>query len=1119
MKKRFVLVLLFIILPVFVYAASIISTYSETVTKANNYIISFRDRKKYLIFNKKYIYEDGVLSGSASFTNGGLLSKSEFELSVFLEQSYLATGKEYWTLTSNGSNKYYVDAYLDTKSQTSKSGTRVTEYIKPGTIVEGKGTYSNPWTFMEGYAVDVISNNTNYGTVSPLGAQYVKPGSSVDYVLTPSNGYFYNSNKDNCNLIKKGANVYENNYVMENINKDITCTAVFDQKTYKFELRIESSDLDYNNSQKTYSTNPSPSPIYYKYRTHWYSDAGTRNVINKITKPAMTGWTFEGYYYGNVKVIDENGDIKVTDLNLGSTNDFVDTNHVLYAKFTKNPYTISYNLDGGTFGAKHPTSANYDEVVEIDYPTKAGYSFEGWSHNGNSNTAVYGVVKPIGTDWSEFGSSANIAKKVTKFANLNPTKSSTVTMTAHWQKCPIGTFNDGSKSECTTCPAGTYSDSQGNTSCKPCDAGYYCGGGSEKKPCPAGTFRSSTGGKTANDCTKCVVGSITSTTGQTKCTACQPSGQVGTGGTTTATGQESCNKSCEKAHVSTWTATVWNTNNTIATNTLCHIATCVAGYTLGSNTCTVNEYTISYAGMDGASYGTNHPTSATYDSDFTVNNPSKVGYTFTGWKITGMDSVTHYYGSNTTTNTSISSTKATTFKNLTSVKNATVTFTAQWSINQYTLTIKPNGGTWGGSTSDSTITQDYNSTYTVAAPSAGPTYTISYNANSQGTTYTASPKSVQRPFSSWSKTGSGSLSGTTYTFGAGNGTLTANYSNTSNSFTLPSISKQGYSCKWAEGSTSGTQYIGGSSRTITANTTYYASCSANTYTISYAGMDGASYGTNHPTSATYDTAFTVNNPSKTGYKFTGWKITGMDSVTHYYGSNTTTATSISSTKETSFKNLKSTSGTVTFTAQWQQNNYTVNPSCSLAVSEDESTVVMTVNNASEYGMTYVVATKKTPSTPTATYNSNTSISTSFFQYYNNSNQFGTVYYGFVSNNKGTATCKLRVSYAIAFYDCIASTTGSGNVEKCNGTGSSGYSCPSGYSGPCVSGACHSYEEDFGVYSSTYCKDHANYNWQNNPNGFRYRCFKGDSSNRRFEFGKKYNGSDSSADYRLCFQTS
>ncbi|MGN1312293.1 MAG: InlB B-repeat-containing protein [Bacilli bacterium] len=103
---------------------------------------------------------------------------------------------------------------------------------------------------------------------------------------------------------------------------------------------------------------------------------------------------------------------------------------------------------------------------------------------------------------------------------------------------------------------------------------------------------------------------------------------------------------------------------------------------------------------------------------------------------------------------------------------------------------------------------------------------------------------------------------------------------------------------------------------------------ANSYTISYS-LGGGSYGTNHPTSGTYDNTVTISNPTRTGYTFTGWKITGMDSVTHTYGSSTTTATSISSTKATSFKNLRSTSGTVTFTALWED---TTEPTISMSKS-------------------------------------------------------------------------------------------------------------------------------------------------------------------------------------------
>ena len=239
MKRKHIkilLVLLMVFIPFIVYAGAMVTTYGETVTKANNYIMTFRDRRKYLLFNKNYVYERNGFGDSSQFTMGGLLSKSEFDLSVYNNQSYLANGKEYWTLTSDGSNKYYIDAYVQSKNPSSVSGTRVTEYIKPGTIYSGRGTYSNPWVFDEGYAVDVISNNTDFGTVSPLGEQYVRPGDTLNYDLEQANGYYYNGSKDECGFVKSSSNKYESNYKIENIRKDITCTAVYELRTYKFDL-------------------------------------------------------------------------------------------------------------------------------------------------------------------------------------------------------------------------------------------------------------------------------------------------------------------------------------------------------------------------------------------------------------------------------------------------------------------------------------------------------------------------------------------------------------------------------------------------------------------------------------------------------------------------------------------------------------------------------------------------------------------------------------------------------------------------------------------------------------------------------------------------------------------
>ena len=134
-----------------------------------------------------------------------------------------------------------------------------------------------------------------------------------------------------------------------------------------------------------------------------------------------------------------------------------------------------------------------------------------------------------------------------------------------------------------------------------------------------------------------------------------------------------------------------------------------------------------------------------------------------------------------------------------------------------------------------------------------------------------------------------------------------------------------------------TGYTSASAWVAIENKNLYAQWTAHTYSVAY-DLDKGTYGTNHPTGATYDTAFTVNNPTKSvkvsfslgssgatasstsditkSYTFAGWKITDMDSVTHTYGSNTTTNTSISSTTATSFKNLLCNAGTVNFLALW-----------------------------------------------------------------------------------------------------------------------------------------------------------------------------------------------------------
>lgn len=116
-------------------------------------------------------------------------------------------------------------------------------------------------------------------------------------------------------------------------------------------------------------------------------------------------------------------------------------------------------------------------------------------------------------------------------------------------------------------------------------------------------------------------------------------------------------------------------------------------------------------------------------------------------------------------------------------------------------------------------------------------------------------------------------------------------------------------------------YEGTSTNIISAKWT------ANTYTIAYAGMTGATHGDNHPTSATYDEGVEVSAPSKPGYTFAGWNISGMDTTTHYHGTTSANTafntTTLNGTMSTKFRNLRASSGTVTFTATWSADVYTI----------------------------------------------------------------------------------------------------------------------------------------------------------------------------------------------------
>lgn len=119
-----------------------------------------------------------------------------------------------------------------------------------------------------------------------------------------------------------------------------------------------------------------------------------------------------------------------------------------------------------------------------------------------------------------------------------------------------------------------------------------------------------------------------------------------------------------------------------------------------------NKYLISYdlkGNRPNASTETEietAPTEMFYDELFTVTNPEKRGYTFLGWDITEMSDCTHTYGSNTTTESSLTEIFDTTFKNLHHEEGKTVTFTAKWKVNTYEVKLDVRGATSQGVSTD-----------------------------------------------------------------------------------------------------------------------------------------------------------------------------------------------------------------------------------------------------------------------------------------------------------------------------------------------------------------------------------------------------------------------------------
>ncbi len=278
--------------------------------------------------------------------------------------------------------------------------------------------------------------------------------------------------------------------------------------------------------------------------------------------------------------------------------------------------------------------------------------------------------------------------------------------------------------------------------------------------------------------------------------------------------------------------------------------------------------------------------------------PEKEGYTFAGWKVTSAEgswTMGDVVGENVTVEAGIM------FGN--------ATLTAQWTINQYTITFDTLGGS-----AVAPITGDYNSDVTAPAAPTKAGYTFAGWENlpakmpSENITvkaiWTANDYDVQ------------------YNANGGEGSVETQSFSYENTVTLRenAFVKTGYHfLGWALSADGEAEYAGGQSDIAALTTeadgvvTLYAVWEKNTYTVTFDKNDAAAEGAMTAQSFKYDEAqaLTAIGYTKEGYTFTGWNTLADGNGTAYENG-------------ASVENLTAENGgNVTLYAQWTINLYDV----------------------------------------------------------------------------------------------------------------------------------------------------------------------------------------------------
>ena len=156
--------------------------------------------------------------------------------------------------------------------------------------------------------------------------------------------------------------------------------------------------------------------------TQNYTVGGT---YSSLPTPTRTGYSFSGWYTSS------SGGTRITTSSTVTSS----STRTLYAQWTANTYSVSYNYDGGTKGSNNPSSATFGTAFYVSAPTKGGATFAGWTVASglNASTAKWGSSSSPSTAISSSGTMcANGTTGNVYFLNLTPNAGGSVQLKANW---------------------------------------------------------------------------------------------------------------------------------------------------------------------------------------------------------------------------------------------------------------------------------------------------------------------------------------------------------------------------------------------------------------------------------------------------------------------------------------------------------------------------------------------------------------------------------------------------------------------------------------------------------------------------------------------------------------